>query len=158
MKAGLMEIADIFVINKADRPGVENILRAIEGLLERNIEVQQMLDESRRKPMDWKHPIFMTSAAFNRGITELYQGIWNHHEHLQENSRLENRRKTQLKNELKHRIEIELSEVLWKNVFKGNNIEQLVTDIWEHNFDPQTAARKLVLEWLKAHCVEITAN
>ena len=158
MKAGLMEIADIFVINKADRPGVENILRAIEGLLERNIEVQQMLDESRRKPMDWKHPIFLTSAAFNRGILELYQGIWGHHQHLQENSRLENRRKAQLKNELKHRIEIELSEVLWKNVVKGNNIEQLVTDIWQNSFDPQTAARKLVSEWLEEHCVDLATN
>ena len=64
MKAGLMEIADIFVINKADRPGVENILQAIEGMLERSIEVQAMLDKSRRKPLDWKHPIILTAAAF----------------------------------------------------------------------------------------------
>lgn len=148
MKAGLMEIADIFVINKADRPGVENILQAIEGMLERNIEVQQMLDESRRKTMDWKHPIILTSAAFNRGIKELYDGIWTHHQHLKENERLENRRKSQLKNELKHRIGIEFSEVLWGNVVKGNNLQQLVEDVWKQKVDPQAAARRVVAQWL----------
>ena len=150
MKAGLMEIADIFVINKADRPGVENILQAVEGMLERSIEVQQMLDESKRKPpMEWKHPIFLTSASFNRGITELYEGIWDHHRHLQENLRLENRRKSQLKNELKHRIQIEFSEVLWGNVIRGNNIEQLVEEIWQAKVDPQAAARKIVSDWIR---------
>jgi GTPase len=149
MKAGLMEIADIFVINKSDRPGVENILRAIEGMLERNIEVQKMLDESRRKPMDWKYPILLTAAAFNRGIEELYNGIWEHHRHLQESSRLENRRKDQLKNELKHRISIEFSEALWGNVVKGNNLKQLVEDVWKQKVDPQVAARRVVDQWLE---------
>jgi GTPase len=149
MKAGLMEIADIFVINKSDRPGVENILRAIEGMLERNIEVQKMLDESRRKPMDWKYPILLTAAAFNRGIEELYNGIWEHHQHLQESSRLENRRKNQLKNELKHRISIEFSEALWGNVVKGNNLQQLVDDVWKQKVDPQVAARRVVAHWLE---------
>jgi LAO/AO transport system kinase len=149
MKAGLMEIADIFVINKADRPGVENILQAVEGMLERSIEVQQMLDESKRKPMDWKHPIFLTSAAFNKGIAELYEGIWDHHRHLQEKLRLQNRRKLQLKNELRHRVQIEFSEALWGNVISGNNIEKIVEEVWQTKVDPQAAARKIVTDWIQ---------
>jgi putative protein kinase ArgK-like GTPase of G3E family len=90
----------------------------------------------------------LTSAAFNKGIEELYEGIWNHNRHLQENSRLENRRKSQLKNELRHRIQIEFSEVLWQNVIKGNNIEDLVENIWNGRIDPQAAARQIVADWL----------
>jgi len=149
MKAGLMEIADIFVINKADRPGVAGILQAIEGMLERNLEIQQMLEENRRKKPEWKHPIFLTSAAFNKGIDALYEGIWRHYHHLKEGSRLENRRKSQLKNELKHRIGIQFSEMLWGNVLKGNHLQQLIETVWNQKIDPQAAARQVVTEWLR---------
>lgn len=149
MKAGLMEIADIFVINKADRPGVEDIQRAIEGMLDRHYEIQGMLDESRRKNLDWKHPMYLTSAAFNKGIRELYEGVWEHHRHLQENQRLEKRRKAQLKDELRHRIEIVFAEVLWQKVIRDANIDSLVEDVWQEKMDPQAAARKIVGAWLK---------
>ena len=149
MKAGLMEIADLFVINKADRPGVQDIQRAIEGMLERHYAIQGMLDESRRQNLDWKHPTYLTSAAFNKGIQELYEGIWKHHEHLQENQRLETRRKAQLKQELRNRIQIEFAEVLWKNVITGDKIDDLVENVWQEKIDPQAAARRVVGAWMK---------
>jgi len=136
MKAGLMEIADVFVINKADRPGAENISLSIQG----------MLDRSLRK-MEWKPPIFLTSASLNRGLDQLYEGIWSHYRYLHQNSRLETRRKAQLKNELRYLIEAEFSEKLWRNLNEVD-LEKLVEDIWEQKIDPQTAARKIVGEWI----------
>jgi len=107
MKAGLMEIADIFVVNKADRPGAEDISLSIKG----------MLDRSLRK-RDWTPPIFLTTASLNKGIDELYEGIWSHSRYLKKNSKLEKRRRAQLKLELRNRIESEFSHILWQDIIK----------------------------------------
>ena len=72
MKAGLMEIADIFVVNKADRPGAEDISIAIQGMLKRSL-----------RKRGWMPPIYLTSASVNEGMTELYDGIWEHYRYLQ---------------------------------------------------------------------------
>nr|HID59957.1 methylmalonyl Co-A mutase-associated GTPase MeaB [Desulfobacterales bacterium] len=138
MKAGLMEIADVFVVNKADRPGAENIALSIQG----------MLDRSLRK-REWKPPIFLTSASLNKGLDQLYDGVWSHYRHLHHDCRLETRRKAQLKNELRQLIEAQFSEVIWRNIINNSKLEELVEDVWEQKIDPQTIARKIVREQLR---------
>lgn len=137
MKAGLMEIADIFVVNKADRPGAENISHAVNGMLDRGLKERQ-----------WRPPIFLTAVSLNRGINELYEGIWQHKKYLHEGTRLADRRKSQIKDELRHRIEIAFSQTLWQDVLQGENIDQLVEEIWRQKIDPRTAAQKIVKVWL----------
>lgn len=133
MKAGLMEIADIFVVNKADRPGAEDISLSIKGMLGRSL-----------RERDWDPPIFLTSASVGKGIDALYDGIWSHYRYLQKDARLEERRKKQLKQELRTRIESEFAQVLWKDVLAKKEIEKTVDDIWQRRADPQNAARKIV--------------
>lgn len=138
MKAGLMEIADIFVVNKADRPGAEDIAIATENMLKRSL-----------RKREWMPPIFLTSASVNEGIAQLYGGIWDHHRFLQSESRLQERRKSQLRQELRQRMEEELSQLIWQDVIEKKNIDQLVHRIWEREVDPQHAARKIVWELIK---------
>lgn len=138
MKAGLMEIADIFVVNKADRPGAEDISLSIKG----------MLDRSLRK-RDWTPPIFLTTASLNKGIDELYEGIWSHSRYLQQNSELEKRRRAQLKLELRSRIESEFSHILWQDIIVKKNVENLVQEIWARKIDPQNAARRIIEELIE---------
>jgi len=138
MKAGLMEIADIFVVNKADRPGAEDIAIATENMLKRSL-----------RKREWMPPIFLTSASVNEGIAQLYDGIWDHHRFLQSESRLQERRKSQLRQELRQRMEEELSQLIWQDVIEKKNIDQLVHRIWEREVDPQHAARKIVWELIK---------
>ena len=133
MKAGLMEIADIFVVNKADRPGAEDISLSIKG----------MLDRSLRK-RDWTPPIFLTTASLNKGIDELYEGIWSHSRYLKKNSKLEKRRRAQLKLELRNRIESEFSHILWQDIIEKKNVEKLMQEIWARKIDPQNAARRII--------------
>ncbi len=137
MKAGLMEIADIFVINKADRPGAEDISTSIRGMLKRSL-----------RKRDWDPQIFMTSASISKGIDELYAGIWSHYDHLDENSRLEQRRKRQLRQELHTRIENEFAKILWDMVHK-KDIEQVVNDAWLRRADPQNTAQQFVWSSLR---------
>ncbi|MFQ5485460.1 MAG: methylmalonyl Co-A mutase-associated GTPase MeaB [Desulfobacterales bacterium] len=133
MKAGLMEIADIFVVNKADRSGAEDISLSIQG----------MLDRSLRK-RDWTPPIFLTTASLNRGMDELYEGIWTHSRYLQQDSMLEKRRKAQLKLELQKRIESEFSHILWQDNIEKSSVDNLVREVWARNIDPQNAARRII--------------
>jgi len=138
MKAGLLEIADIFVVNKSDRPGAENISHSIKGMLD--------CTQAQRK-MEWRPPLFMTSASLNRGIDELYEGIWSHHRHLLQDFKLEKRRKTQIKEELKRQIEIRFSQVLWQDINNNESINNLVEEVWKQRIDPQSAAHTIVKEW-----------
>ena len=75
MKAGLLEIGDIFVVNKADTPGADDVaeqLRAVLGM-------------SSRSEDDWSPPILKTVAVKNRGVTELVDAFWRHRQFLMEN-------------------------------------------------------------------------
>ena len=138
MKAGLMEIADIFAVNKADRPGAKDI----------SLSIQAMLDRSLRKK-EWIPPIFLTSASTNVGIDALYEGIWNHFRYLKQDSHLEERRKAQLKLELRARIESEFSQILWQDILSKRNVDKVVEEIWSRGIDPQNAARKIVMELIE---------
>jgi len=138
MKAGLIEIADLYVVNKADRPGAENLIFSIEAMLER-----------RSKHQDWKPPVIATSASLDKGIDELYEAIWRHREYLLKEGRLQERRKGQLYNELKLLIESELLRRLWQQMPETTDLDRLVDEISTQKIDPQSAARHVVHDWLE---------
>ena len=138
MKAGLMEIADLFAVNKSDRPGAEQLSESI----------RQMLDHSTRK-QSWPPPVFLTAASLNRGIEALYEGLWAHRRHLEKDRRLEIRRKTQLETELRQRIQEIISEFFWQTFTDTNRLADMVENIWSSRTDPRTAARRIVSAWIK---------
>jgi LAO/AO transport system kinase len=72
MKAGLLEIGDIFIVNKADHPGAEDVVE----------QLQSMLDLSRRPATDWRPPVLKTVAVKNEGIVELVDTCWRHRQVL----------------------------------------------------------------------------
>jgi len=145
MKAGLMEIADIFVVNKADRPGAENVSQSIQGMLPPGTAT-----------LRWSTPVYRTAASLNKGVDELYEAIWRHRKFIQEASRWELRRKAQLKKELQRRIEEALSEFLWQKFTLNEDLDRLVEDIWKQKTDPGAAARRIVSTWLQ--CKDLPAS
>jgi GTPase len=138
MKAGLIEIADVFVVNKMDRPGADNMAHSLRGMLDR---IQARLE--------WRPPIYMTSASFNKGIDELYQGLWDHRDYLKTENKMEARRKGQIKLELKQLIESEFSRVLWRSIDTDLYIDSIVQNVWDQQIDPNNAAREIVSSWMK---------
>jgi LAO/AO transport system kinase len=138
MKAGLIEIADIFVVNKCDRKGAEIIAHSLNAMLDRI-----------GKTLEWRPPIFMTSASLNQGIDALYGGLWKHHKYLKTNNNLEHRRREQLEEELKRRVEVEFARLLWREIDIDAHLHQILQDVWRNRIDPQNAALNIVETWLQ---------
>lgn len=138
MKAGLIEIADVFVVNKCDRPGSENVAQSLKGMLDRI--------ESR---LDWRPPIFMTSASLNKGIDSLYDGLWDHNRYLKSDNKIEQRRRFQIKEELKQHVEAELNKLIWNVMDNEQDFGKVLKNVLQHRIDPQNAAREIVTAWLR---------
>jgi LAO/AO transport system kinase len=88
-KAGLLEIADVFVVNKADRPGAADTVRDLEGMLEL------------AGTTAWRPPIVCTTATTGAGIDDLWDAILRHREHLRSNGEDATRRRERLRAEVR---------------------------------------------------------
>ena len=129
-KAGILEIADVFVVNKADREGAD---RTISELRE-----MQKLGHG-----EWLAPILRTVASTGDGITELADGIEGHAAWLREEGRLDQRRLERARVQLR---EIALGTVRdrFRQVGDGALVEQLAGEVASRATDPYTAADRLV--------------
>lgn len=103
MKAGLMEIGDIFVINKSDRAGADNAVASLEFILSFKDH-----DEN-----TWIPPIVKTIAAENKGTDELFDKITKHREYLIQTNQLNERRLNRIRNRIKELITNSLRKELW---------------------------------------------
>src|SRR3990170_7999500 len=132
MKAGLMEIADIFVVNKADREGANRIVSELDMIL-----------DVRRKKGEWNYPIVSTEAVNNKGIDDLLKKIKEHRKYITENHLLEKHRKEQIKSELKKIMELKLKELIEKNL-NDANLDQLAEKVYSGQEDPYSAGEKIL--------------
>jgi LAO/AO transport system kinase len=131
MKAGLMEIGDVFVINKADREGAERAAFAIRSAL-----------ELRAAHNDWSSPVLLTTATRGDGVPDLVDALQEHYEHLAQRGGLEGRRRRRLEQRLHDLV----GDQLW-NEFRARVPEsrwnQSVDDLAAHRITPHEAARRL---------------
>lgn len=127
-KAGLMEIADIYVVNKADRPGAKDTVRELRNLI-------QMSDA------EWAPPIVETVATKSEGIDELWAAVGKHRLYQEEKGLLEARRKRRLRREITEIVvETYRSKVSQEH---AGLLDSLVDDVVERRLDPYAAARRL---------------
>ncbi|MDH4144322.1 MAG: methylmalonyl Co-A mutase-associated GTPase MeaB [Acidimicrobiia bacterium] len=134
-KAGLMEIADLFVINKADRAGLADTRRDLE----------QMLDLSART--EWRPPVLATVASTGEGVEELTKALMEHRDHLESSGELQRRRAARLDQELARIV----TEQLLERVAERSDSElarSLRADLAARRTDPWTAADRLVADAL----------
>ena len=143
MKAGLMEIADIFVINKADRPGAEDIYHSIQSTLDRK---SQITGSTTDRP-----PIYMTAANKGTGVSELYQGIIQHLEHIRSTSAIHNRRATQYDKDFQSAIEEEIRRCIMGNIIDGKKLKALSEQMRQMKKAPRSAAKAISEQILTEH-------
>lgn len=129
-KAGLLEIADVFVINKADRPGTDETRRDLE----------RMLDLTGGG--GWRPPVLATTALDGEGVDELWQAILGHRSHLTSTGELEPRRTARVGDELVHILAALLYERAQAS--GGPRLEQLAASVASRAIDPWTAAEQLL--------------
>jgi len=139
MKAGILEAADIFVINKADRGGADNLKRGLEV----------MLGMKSYLPGEWKPGIILTEAIFNNGIEELADEIRRHKEFLTSSGELERRRKERARLELMVAIEGSLKNYIYQRIDKGDYLEKLIDSLVKRKTNPHSAALKIINRFSK---------
>ncbi|MFW6119832.1 MAG: methylmalonyl Co-A mutase-associated GTPase MeaB [Petrotogales bacterium] len=138
IKAGIMEIADIYVVNKADRAGIHQTLAELESLID-----IACTNKERRIP------VLTTIAKQNKGIVELVDEIRKHREYLKKSSIFEQQRRKRYEAELVEIIKRRLMNFIFdESKFKGK-IESMLDQIFNKELDPYTAADEILGKILK---------
>jgi LAO/AO transport system kinase len=135
MKAGLMEIADIFVVNKTDREGAERIITELESIL-----------DLKREKNGWEYPVVATQALNDVGVEKLWSQVSAHQKFISENGIFEQKRKDQIKAELKEIIESKIKKILEKKVFSRLNLEKIAESVIKGEDDPYSAGERFLGE------------
>jgi len=131
MKAGLIEIADIFAINKADREGAETLKHELQDAL-------SLMPAIKNK--GWKLPVKLTVALDGTGVEELVETIYEHRDHLIKTSMLEKNRINQKKVSIIDIMKYKIENQLWLNPELKPTLERLSNLSMEGKLDPFTAA------------------
>jgi LAO/AO transport system kinase len=138
IKAGIMEIADIYVVNKADRSGVEQTVAEIESLID--IACNEK---------DRKIPVLTSVAKENKGIVELVDEIEDHKKYLKKTKMFDVQRRKRYEAELVEIIRKRLMNFIFdESTFKGK-VESLIDQISKKQVDPYTAADEILGKILK---------
>ena len=132
-KAGLMEIADVFVINKADRKGVEETRRDLE----------QMLDLSDLPHDAWRPTIVSTVASTGEGVPDLWNAVLEHRNFAEQSGLLEERRRFRSSEELREIVANRLRERA-RQICTGDRWDEVTGDVVEHRRDPWSAADEML--------------
>jgi LAO/AO transport system kinase len=132
-KAGILEIADVFCVNKADKDGAKDTAR----------ELRSMLELGHGRDPEWFPPIVLTSATEGTGVDELWRAVRDHEAHLRTGARLEERRRARFSAEIREivgeRLKAALEEAAGADVF-----DKLTQEVVERRLDPYSAADELL--------------
>jgi len=132
LKAGVMEIPDVIVVNKADHPLTDTMVREIRGVL------------SLGPKTDWRVPIVRTEAARGEGVTELADKIAEHREHIRAQGTLDERRRRNLMNEVMALAANRLRRRLEESVREDESVQAMLDEVVSRRLDPASAAAKLL--------------
>ena len=140
LKAGVMEIPDVIVINKADHPLTDTMVREIRGVLSL-ANLDRSPEEAAKR---WRVPIVKTEATRGTGIEELVTLLAEHRAHILAAGQLQERRRRNLHNEvlaiatarMRRRLEEELSE--------DAEFKRLLEEVVQRRLDPASAATTLL--------------
>ena len=132
LKAGIMEIADIFVVNKADREGADRLVSAVEA----NLALQAYGEDA------WRPPILQTVATSGRGVPELVEAIWRFRAHTSRAQAA--RRRTRSEYRLRELISHRFMDHLEREVLAPGELGSVVDRIAARELDPYTAANDLL--------------
>jgi LAO/AO transport system kinase len=130
-KAGLLEIADIFVVNKADRPGTDATVSDLGGMLELAPDA------------GWRPPIMCTVATDGKGVAELWAQAQDHRAFLESSGDLVRRRRARLASELRALV-VEQLLTRGGGITEGERFDALVDDVASRVTDPYTAVDALL--------------
>ena len=132
MKAGLMEIADVLVVNKADRAGAQKLEEEIRGALEL------------RQTSGWLPPVLLAEARSGRGVEEVLAALRLHREYLEQGGRLQEKQRRALESRVRDLVHEELEREVWTDPELHRMLAAGIQEIEQGKMSPQRLARGLL--------------
>ncbi|MBS4914120.1 MAG: methylmalonyl Co-A mutase-associated GTPase MeaB [Veillonella sp.] len=133
IKAGILEIGDVFAINKADRDGCDKL----------NVEIEMMLDLDGR-PRSWRPPIERTVASRDEGVAELIESLEAHFKHLKETGELETRRQERTRSEILGMLEEQIARYVNRVVGQDEEFKRHLHEVETRDNDPYSLVNTIV--------------
>ena len=138
IKAGILEIGDVFAINKADRDGCDRL----------NVEIEMMLDLDSRE-VKWRPPIKRTIASKDQGVEELIEALDEHFEFLEDSGELQERRAERTRNEIVAMINEQIGRYVAEKVITSDEFNSQVDAVNARENDPYTVVSDVMAKVLK---------
>jgi LAO/AO transport system kinase len=132
LKAGIMEIPDIIVVNKADHPMTQTMVREIRGVL------------SLAPQGPWQVPIVQTEAIDGKGVDDLMEKLVQHRTHIEEQGTLSERRRRNLRNEVLAIATGRMRRKLEQRLERDESFQKLVDEVVSRRLDPASAASTIL--------------
>ncbi|MGH2670889.1 MAG: methylmalonyl Co-A mutase-associated GTPase MeaB, partial [bacterium] len=131
LKAGIMEIGDLFVVNKADRPEADRTVT----------EIKMMLGLSPER--EWRPPVLTTVAVSGEGIEEVLAAVRAHRAHLEASGGLRRRRRERRRAEVLRAVEGRIRQEVLTRAQEGGLFEEILEAVADGRLDPHSAAERL---------------
>ncbi|MDD2211892.1 MAG: methylmalonyl Co-A mutase-associated GTPase MeaB [Clostridia bacterium] len=138
IKAGILEIGDFFVVNKADRDGANRVA----------LELRMMLDLNEQK-LVWQPPVLMSVANQNQGIAEIVAGIKDHFTYLKESGELAIKRRERLEKELLEIVSKKIYRQIADKVQREGKLKQYLDSLMKKETDPYTLVKVILQDVIK---------
>jgi LAO/AO transport system kinase len=139
LKAGILEVGDIFVINKADRDGADKTVREIEVMLE-----MQTYSEN-----TWKPTVFKTQAIHDEGIPEFVEGIEKHRSFLFEGKQINRHIEERLRQKFLDELQNMLMKEVLERIEKDNPLNTIIKSLVDKTKDPYSQVENILKKVLK---------
>jgi len=137
MKAGLMEIADFFVMNKADRPGADQAVMSINMILG---------FKPQHREQGWQSEVVKTVASEGEGVEAVAALIESHRSFLASSGELARKRKARLRNRIRELIDAQLQVDFW-NAERSEELERAIETVLNHELTPYDVASRLLSQF-----------
>jgi LAO/AO transport system kinase len=139
IKAGILEIGDIFAINKCEREGADRLER----------ELRATLEMGPKREDGWTPPIFKTEALLGNGIFEFVYGVYRHKEKLMASEHLEKKNAERTKLEFLSVLSSELMDSVMAGLKKDKRLDKIIDDLIKKKVNPYSVVEKILDEKLK---------
>jgi len=169
LKAGLMEIADIYAINKADRPGAEKLAREVQTMVGLRTAAAytgvtaghgSSKASTAEAPCEgdgegWNYPVLLTSALKDEGIEEFVDAIELHREYLDKTGQVEQKRRQLVGEHVREVVNRAVQRAVWKDEATAGIFESGVNSVVSGNKTPYDVASRIVAGVLKKAPVKV---
>ena len=168
IKAGILEIGDLFVINKSDLDGADKVVRGIKRMLELDAGSMRIAKTATQKALEdqfhhlsvapkaeeaapgyWRPPVHKVVAMQNEGIEELVELVGKHRAFIEENGELTRRRTKRAKDEMLDILNARINYRIKRQIVENGRLDAYVESFRKHETDPYTVVGELMEEMLK---------